>query len=690
MKRILFKRYLSVVILVLVGVVRAIAMPSESLLSISSINSDLEQKLVEDIKTNTSLKGVVLTDEQNLFYCNPYKTYLKAEYNVFNLYSLFNDIYRKSDYYYTWSSDNTDVVTRDNDGRVNIVGEGKATITCKLYNQHDYLLKTETLEVIVLYFKIIADPDPLSGTLGPELDFDTLPNITLKVLDTEGKVHPIYRLKLETDNSNVFCFYQNNTVYEKTYDGVTSVDFNDFVFRRPGTANLKVTVTSYNGVVLERNVSLTVETPSVSIVKDGKKIKELTEKVSNYGRVDAVYENYRGGSLYWSTSDPEIIEIMSSSWTGPYYCSFKVLKEGTAVLRAVNYHCSDSIIVHGVLDLSESKISLYKDDIALLVGKETKLSYKITPNNWASQPLKWTSSNKAVATVDENGTVKAIAAGEATITVAMEKDSSIKATCRVIVYKEVKLFPAELISVDGFTLRWEAVPNVVAYNVVIDDPDESVRLATYVSHTNSMEVTPRAASHREYSCYISAQLRNDEFTENSNRVKVVVPWDYPVPTANENVKRNGNKVTLSWSVPDNTGRGWYVYVKPKIKGVYQSAQRFTGESSKTITLEVTENVQGFKFYVTSYSYLGKESLPSNEVTVNLMNTGDVEGIDADAVGVSVEGNTLTLSGLNPDESVSIYSIVGQMIYKGNDRVITLNPGTYLVHIRGEMRKVMIR
>jgi len=53
------------------------------------------------------------------------------------------------------------------------------------------------------------------------------------------------------------------------------------------------------------------------------------------------------------------------------------------------------------------------------VGESTSLSYNISPSadELTSKDIRWSSSNESVATVDENGTVTAVAAGEAGISV---------------------------------------------------------------------------------------------------------------------------------------------------------------------------------------------------------------------------------------------------------------------------------
>lgn len=82
-----------------------------------------------------------------------------------------------------------------------------------------------------------------------------------------------------------------------------------------------------------------------------------------------------------------------------------------------------TIAVTGV-DLSLSKINM-------VVGDTKQLEATVTPDNATNTKITWSSSNTSVATVDENGKVTAIKAGNATITASSKDDPTKKATCEI-------------------------------------------------------------------------------------------------------------------------------------------------------------------------------------------------------------------------------------------------------------------
>ena len=77
-------------------------------------------------------------------------------------------------------------------------------------------------------------------------------------------------------------------------------------------------------------------------------------------------------------------------------------------------------------------VTLDKTSISLLVGDSETLTATVTPTDAENQKLTWSSDKPAVATVDDNGKVTAVKAGEATITVTTE-DGGKTATCKVTV-----------------------------------------------------------------------------------------------------------------------------------------------------------------------------------------------------------------------------------------------------------------
>lgn len=84
-----------------------------------------------------------------------------------------------------------------------------------------------------------------------------------------------------------------------------------------------------------------------------------------------------------------------------------------------------------------SNVQLDYSQITVEEGKTRKLNVTVTPESAANKKVKWTSSNKKIATVTKKGKVKGIKAGTAKIKVTAKDGSGKKAVCTVKVIKPV-------------------------------------------------------------------------------------------------------------------------------------------------------------------------------------------------------------------------------------------------------------
>lgn len=121
----------------------------------------------------------------------------------------------------------------------------------------------------------------------------------------------------------------------------------------------------------------------------------------------------------WETSDKKVATVSNGS--------VRAVGEGSATIT-----CSAAVggkTVQASLNVNVyvavKSVTVKKKSITLEVGKTEKVEATINPKNATNQELTWMSSNPSVATVDENGRIKAVYGGECTIT-ATTKDSSEK------------------------------------------------------------------------------------------------------------------------------------------------------------------------------------------------------------------------------------------------------------------------
>ncbi|WP_125153166.1 DUF4430 domain-containing protein [Clostridium rectalis] len=149
---------------------------------------------------------------------------------------------------------------------------------------------------------------------------------------------------------------------------------------------------------------------------------------SNHLQENVMIQTYNGDRKYYIDAD-------KTNKNGDFTFKFKTLD---------NMDFKGNINVGGELkgfDFSTKnkvdieKISLNKTKLQLEEGKSEKLIATVTPENASYKDLIWKSSDEKIATISENGEVKAVKEGQATISVSSIKDENILDSCLVTIVK---------------------------------------------------------------------------------------------------------------------------------------------------------------------------------------------------------------------------------------------------------------
>lgn len=112
---------------------------------------------------------------------------------------------------------------------------------------------------------------------------------------------------------------------------------------------------------------------------------------------------------------------------------------GLVTISRIDYYYNSSVSVESV-SLNETSKSMYVD------GPDFQLEATVAPANATNKNVTWSSSNPAVASVDENGLVHAEAEGGPVTITATTEDGSKTAECTVVV-------TAGVVSVTGVTIK---------------------------------------------------------------------------------------------------------------------------------------------------------------------------------------------------------------------------------------------
>lgn len=169
------------------------------------------------------------------------------------------------------------------------------------------------------------------------------------------------------------------------------------------------------------------------------KIEEVKAKTTEYNnkstelnaKVNELTPMYNDAN--WIITEDGSFKIDTSSFSGKktYVLWAKLVKEDQTIVYDEMIYTTEGSKEEGLI----TSIKLDKSEISLTKGSSYSFKVTITPANVEDKTLVWTSNNEKVATVD-NGIVKAVSTGTATITVST-KDGKVKDTCKVKVTDDI-------------------------------------------------------------------------------------------------------------------------------------------------------------------------------------------------------------------------------------------------------------
>ncbi len=179
--------------------------------------------------------------------------------------------------------------------------------------------------------------------------------------------------------------------------------------------NVKVVVKDSKGTVSEKIVDVNV--------KNKFTISETSASIGVGESLTLKATTTTGGSIKWSSSDSKVATVSSKGVV-------KGVSEGSAAITAKDSKTGESLkCTVKVSKVVLTSVKLPVSSLTLVKGESYTIKPTIVPENGK---VKYSTSNKAVATVTSGGVVKAVKAGTANITVS-DPNGSKKAVLKVSV-----------------------------------------------------------------------------------------------------------------------------------------------------------------------------------------------------------------------------------------------------------------
>lgn len=430
-----------------------------------------------------------------------------------------------------FTSDNDAVATVDDNGLVTALSSGEAVITVITEDGKKTAKCKITVEKEIIQLKTITitnAPAELEKGAQVQLGIKYIPDNTTQSKSVEWK----------TSDASVAVVSSTGLVTAKKTGTVTITA----VSKADSSIQSKVTIK-----VLSHITDVTVTGPSGTLYTDTK--YKFTAKITPDDTTD-------NKTVIWSVSDSNIAQIATDGTL-----IFK--KAGTVdVIATVKATSSNTVIkkltVTGVKRvINVSSVALDKATVNLKKGETVKLNATIAPADADNKEVTYTSSNSAVAKVDNTGLVTAIASGEAVITVTT-KDGSKTASCKVTVAKETEplaITVTSKISGNDYTFTANATGGNKDYTykfIVYNRTTNSWGLVQAFGTANTCVWKKGSAGVRDF--YVDVKDSNGTVVR-SRAMTITINTEItpkPVITSSASEVKVGDKITLKVSSGDST------------------------------------------------------------------------------------------------------------------------------------------
>ena len=307
-----------------------------------------------------------------------------------------------------WASSNEDVATIDNTGLISIGNRGTTILTARVASDPQKYASC-TLQVIQSVESII-----LSGPSQVEVGDS---------ISLSAEVLPEYA--------------ENKALsWSSSDESKATVDQNGIVY---GIMNsvVEITATALDGsqVHAEKNVKIGSGPILVeSITLDQTNITGYTNQKDGIILTPTVLPKYADDlSVNWSSSNEQVATINQNG-----KIIFKSPGITTITCRSIS-NSSVTATCEVTVKQYVEQIVLVSNKYSLMPGDNAQLSATVYPENASDQSLTWSSSDPAIATVDQNGTVTAISAGTVVIGATAKDGSGAVASQTLLVEKELQL-----------------------------------------------------------------------------------------------------------------------------------------------------------------------------------------------------------------------------------------------------------
>ncbi len=349
----------------------------------------------------------------------------------------------------TWASSDESIATVDQNGIVTAILRGNTTVTATSHNGIQAICYVTVVPDVVPVESIAVDPTSL------EMEVEDKFTLTATITPDEA-----------TDKTVTWRSSDRAIATVSENGEVTAI----------GAGTAVIYASSSNGLTAE--CAVTVNPAYEEVISISLTNTELLMIEGDSTDLIAIIrpDNATDKSVTWTSSDESIVTVDQNG-------NVDAIKQGNAIVTAtasngVKAYCYVTVLPRII---AVESIAISDSEIDLTVGDEYTLTATISPDDATDKTITWKSSNRAIATVSENGLVTAIAEGTASIYAS--SSNGLTAECIVHVHpgivevESISLTNTELLMIEGDVTDIYAIvrpDNATDKTVVWTSSDEEI------------------------------------------------------------------------------------------------------------------------------------------------------------------------------------------------------------------------
>lgn len=290
---------------------------------------------------------------------------------------------------FIWSTDNREIATIDQNGKLNAIKEGTVKIKAIAVKNRIYSEYSITVTKMLLVSEIQIHSPKNKIIVGEELQLTG----TVIPADANNK-----EFTWDVDNKNIASIDKDGKLIAKT----------------KGSVKVIAKAADKNGIIAEYNILIIVP---VNEIKIDNAINEIYVGKNLSLNASILPENASNKSIVWSSSDENIATVNQNG-------QITAIKEGNVIIKAASEErndiykeCNFTIKVKDVTEITIEKPANVKN---IYIKDEISFKATVSPEDATYKDITWTISDDNIATISQEGILFALKKGTVTITATSE------------------------------------------------------------------------------------------------------------------------------------------------------------------------------------------------------------------------------------------------------------------------------